>query len=284
MCVLTLLFTWLTARTLQSSSAAGALSAVLWAMSPPICAYLFSWTIALNFSGATDTCAAVVFLATLYSAATLGRAIADRRQRAGNDQTAAAAAAATPSYQSRGEVLVERHRREALVYGSPIIAAVISTTVSLVLWYCSPLDEEDEVPIGEVGLDLLVFVAGPWLAVTGQQLLDPLMAGSDTMLLAMVLGLVGWIAVAILAAVGFGTIAAVLVIWAGALGMAGFLGYCLVVEAHYRELMVIKRSEARVEKDASGLLDGRDVEDACSDHIDAATIRCPCCALPELSG
>ncbi|XP_039818485.1 uncharacterized protein LOC120680989 [Panicum virgatum] len=62
----------------------------------------------------------------------------------------------------------------------------------------------------------------------------------------------------VLASVFLGaTPAAAAVVWGGDLGMAGFFGYGLGVEARYRQLLAIRRAEPRTAKDASGLLDGR---------------------------
>jgi hypothetical protein len=64
----------------------------------------------------------------------------------------------------------------------------------------------------------------------------------DVRAVAAVVGAVGWLVVGT-SVVGslFGTIAGTVVVWMGELGMVGFLGYFLAVEAHYEQLMVIER-------------------------------------------
>ncbi|KAL6595699.1 hypothetical protein ACP70R_004042 [Stipagrostis hirtigluma subsp. patula] len=116
-----LLFVGLTAWLLQRSGAGGkkGFVGVVWTLSPPICAYLFFWTPALseaerdaaapvlarvvflllladagsNMAGPLAGSAAM-FLATVYSAGASGRALAELRQLAGTERSAATAAAA----------------------------------------------------------------------------------------------------------------------------------------------------------------------------------------------
>ena len=59
--------------------------------------------------------------------------------------------------------------------------------------------------------------------------------------LAAVIGVIGWLVVAASVGALFGTITGTVVVWMGELGMVGFLGYFLAVEAHYEQLMAIER-------------------------------------------
>ena len=125
-----LLFAWLAAGTLRRCSAmdeAEVFSGVLWGLSPVIWAYLYSWTAALSpapraqgaggtvFARTATACmlllaaaadkliapiagTAAIVLAPLCSACACGRALAERRQRAGTERWSSATVASTPTY------------------------------------------------------------------------------------------------------------------------------------------------------------------------------------------
>jgi hypothetical protein len=138
-------------------------SGVLWGLSPLIWAYLYSWTAALSpapraqgaggtvFARTATVCmlllaatadkliapvagAAAIVLAPLYSAYACGRALAERRQRAGTERWSAATVASTPSYQSRAEEQKEREDKVHAVSALEITAVAVSATVWLVSW------------------------------------------------------------------------------------------------------------------------------------------------------
>ncbi|CAL4995138.1 unnamed protein product [Urochloa decumbens] len=289
-CVVSLLFTLFAARALRRSSGADEdqlVSTVVWALSPPICAYLFFWAVALsgptvagalsllarvtflplladaatNLVASPCAGAAAMFLATVYSAVMVGRAVSFRWQRAGTEQTAiTAAATSAPSYRSRAE---DKHDRSGcgVVVGMPFVAGMPFAIMSLVA-----LSSEPDAEIGgDAALGVFMLGAGPFLLVMRHLQLEgkgsPLQTDTEDFVWSMVSAVIGCVVVAGVAGVHVGAAAAVVVVWAGALAMARFFGYGRALEAQYERLAAIKRSEPRTAQDASGLLVGRDEED-----------------------
>ncbi|CAL4989182.1 unnamed protein product [Urochloa decumbens] len=313
-CVVSLLFALFAARALCHLSSGEAeeevVSAVVWALSPPICAYLFFWAVALSGPKVADVLsllvrvtfmplladaaahlvtstpcagAAAMFLATVYSAIKVGRALSFWRQRVGTERTAiTAAATSAPSYRSRAE---DEHDRPGcgVVVGMLFAAGMPFAIMSLVALTAEPA-AKPEIG-GDVVLGLLMLGAGPFLLVMRHLQLEgsPLQADNEDFVWSMVSAVIGCVVVAGVAGAHVGTTAAVVVVWAGALGMAGIFGYGRALEAQYERLAAIKRSEPRTAQDASGLLVGRDEEDACSAHIDAAASLCMDCVFPRHS-
>ena len=268
-----LLFAWLAAGTLRRCGAMGeeeVFSGVLWGLSPLIWAYLYSWTAALSRGAGggsgtagfarTDTAcllllanamdrliapvagAAAIVLPPLYSAYACGRALAKRRQRAGTERWSAATVASTPTYQSRAEEQEERERKAHSVSFLETVALTFSVNVGCISWMLP--ETKWEAPSTEA----VFYLAGPLILAVQLMLMPPCMFGSpvlamdDVRAVAAVVGAVGWLVVGT-SVVGslFGTIAGTVVVWMGELGMVGFLGYFLAVEAHYEQLMVIER-------------------------------------------
>ncbi|KAL6658458.1 hypothetical protein ACP70R_004044 [Stipagrostis hirtigluma subsp. patula] len=281
-----LLFVGLTAWLLQPSGAGDEkeFSDVVWTLSPPICAYLLFWTAALS-EAARDVAAVLVrlsfllllanagtatagplagsaamFLATVYSAAASGHALAVRRQLAGTDFSAAAAAQSAARYRSRAEEDHERTCRKVLVSAIVVMAALVFLVALL------PPEPESEFKLG-----FLVFVAGTCLVVVRLTLLrgGPFEDGDpDAMVfLAMALIVVCWAVAAACVVVFLGGVALAVYLWVAAMGAAGYLGYGVAVDARYQQLVAINRRQPRRAQDVGGLLVGRDEEDACSAHI-----------------
>ncbi|TVU26151.1 hypothetical protein EJB05_28687, partial [Eragrostis curvula] len=296
MSALSVLFAWLAARFLRRPSATNeevalSFSAVVWQLSPLICSYLFFWTVALSGKrGALamsmrvsfmlllaaaaaaklvgpNAGAAVMFLATVFSATASGRALADRRQRAGIERSADAVALCTPSYRSRAEHEYERGLVHFFVFAAVFLVGMLSLVVLLDAWLAP---QPGTTPPGEVNLGVLVFFTGPGLLVTRMFLLhgrpsDPAVPVACWM--AIVAGVVGWIVIAILLGVFFGEVAATVFFWVVGMGLAALLGYGQGMRWRYEQLMAIKRSQPRMAQDASGLLIGRDKEDVCHAQI-----------------
>nr|CAB3489328.1 unnamed protein product [Digitaria exilis] len=269
MFVLSLLFVWLAAMTLRHSITGGkeedhpASAAVVWSLSPLVCGYLFYLTVALQgVKGAGSMCfrvtylllltgagarlvnpiagAAAMFMTTVHSAVKLGGALAVHRQQMGTEVAAATAAMSASPYRSSAEVRQVQSNR-----------TVVSVSVAFLVQ-------------GEVGLFLLMIFVGPLLLVTRQLTLlgNPLQVEACTFVVSLVVGIFVWIVAMVVACVVGGGNALGIVVCAAALAMAGFFGCGRGVEAQYEEL------------DASGLLVGRDEEDACPAHIDAQQPPC----------
>ncbi|TVU26138.1 hypothetical protein EJB05_28674 [Eragrostis curvula] len=267
------------------------MSAVLWRLSPLICSYLFSWTVALSEArGAISKFmrvsymlllavaaaklvgdragAAVMFLTTVYSAILSGRALAERRQLAGTERSADDAALSATSYQSRAEDDHDWNCRTVLkcchVFMVVVLTLVMSSTV---LSAPGPEAETD----GEVVLSLFVSFAAPSLLAARMILLYGGAFHSGSMweepFGAMVLRFIGWIVSAVLVGFLFGPSSGVAFFWLAPMRTAGLLGYRQGVSARYKQLVAIKRSQPRTAEDASGLLAGRDKEDVCYVHI-----------------
>ncbi|KAL6870793.1 hypothetical protein ACP4OV_014641 [Aristida adscensionis] len=282
MAALSLLFGWLTDRALRPSGAgddpAATLFGVVWRTSPLVCAYLFCWTVALSPPAPMDAAAlfarvsyllllavagasllgplaaaAAMLLATVYSAAAAGRALAERRQRAGAERSSAAAAArATPRYRSR-----------------TFMAAVLAAVMSLDMWTDVHLEPG---AAAEATPGMLAAAACPVLLAARLALLraGPRDGGGERRGVAVALAPVYWVMfMACISCLpgGGGVRRVTAVAWAVAMGTAGCVGYSLAVDARYELLMTIKRSQPRRAQDASGLLVGRDEEDACPAHI-----------------
>ncbi|TVU26150.1 hypothetical protein EJB05_28686, partial [Eragrostis curvula] len=144
-----------------------------------------------------------------------------------------------------------------------LLVGTLSLVTSLDAWI-GP-EEEMSVPKVEVNLCALVFFTGPGLLVTRMLLLhgrpfDP--AVPEACWLAIVAGVFGWVVVAILGGVLFGEEAVTGFAWVVVMGLAGLLGYGQGVRARYEQVMANKRSQPRTAQDASGLLVGREREDA----------------------
>ncbi|KAF8730991.1 hypothetical protein HU200_016871 [Digitaria exilis] len=225
-----------------------------------------------------------MFLVTVHSAIMLGRALAVLRQKAGTEITAVAVAMSSSPYRSRAEEWYVQYSRRAVIVSISIVLVGTSGTWALVTWLSpTPLAKEEEGHIeqGELALCSIMTVVGLLLPLTRQLMLNgsPLQVEADTFYVSMGVGFLVWIVAMVVAGVVGSGNAPGIVSWAIALAMAGYFGYGRAVEAEYDELMAVKRSEPRRAEDASGLLGGRDEEDACSAHIDASTSLCLDCAV-----
>ncbi|KAL6658459.1 hypothetical protein ACP70R_004045 [Stipagrostis hirtigluma subsp. patula] len=290
---LSLLFVGLTAWLLRPSGAGdeAEFHDLTWTLSPPICAYLFFWTAALSGAarGAAATAvlarasflllladagaamadpvasSAAMFLATLYSAAAAGRAFAERRQLAGTERSAAAAARSAPCYRSRAEERHEQEPRTGFAWAMVFAVAAPFAAMSLNRRMLSPESES------ETELGFLLIAAGPCLLASRLMALrgGPLEDGDPDGMVscAIVLVVLCWVAAAVCVNVFAGEVAATVYLWLAAMGTAGYLGYGVAVDARYQQLVSIKRRQPRTAQDASGLLVGRDEEDACSARI-----------------
>ncbi|TVU26141.1 hypothetical protein EJB05_28677, partial [Eragrostis curvula] len=165
-----------------------------------------------------------MFVATAYSAAASGRALADRRQCAGTERSADAAALSTPCYRSREEHKYDRGEVRAFNFVAVFLVATIFFVMLLDAW----LGPEKRTPPGKGNLGMLVFFTGPGLLVTRMLLLhgrpfNP--AIPESCWLAIVAGVLGWVVIAILLGVFFGEVAVLVFLWIVVMGLAGLLGY-----------------------------------------------------------
>lgn len=153
-----------------------------------------------------------IYIVTAHSAAKLGKALAVSREE-------------------------ETHVGSGHVFSVVVVVAASLAPVTVVMWS----DPEQ----GTFLLFELMILAGPFLIVMRQVLLvgSPLQVQAFTFVVSLVVGIVGWIAGMVVSYVLVGGNAPVVVIWAGALAMAGFAGYGHAVEAQYEELMAVKRYE-----------------------------------------
>ncbi|RLM58889.1 hypothetical protein C2845_PM18G02080 [Panicum miliaceum] len=254
-CVSSLLFGALAPQMLhRRSSAAGdeepaaRLSAVVWRLAPLVCAYLFSWTVALSVpraaladsfvrasylpllaSAAAEQAgpvagAATMFLATAYSAAATGRALAQRRL---------AGAGAGPSAAStlRAALVL------AGVFAATALAALLSLIARLVADGGGPAPTE--VSPEALALGGIMSVAGPVVLVAALPLLDRLPGGPvrDTGV-----ATVPALGAPVFVLLSLGETAMVVVVWVGGMAMTGHFGYCLAVHARYQQLFAIERT------------------------------------------
>ncbi|KAL6658453.1 hypothetical protein ACP70R_004039 [Stipagrostis hirtigluma subsp. patula] len=214
--------------------------------------------------------AAALLLATVHCAAAAGRAVAERRQRAGTERSSAAAARSAPRYRSRAEERHEQYGRVGFFVGITVMVAGVPAGQCLV---AAPETETAAgLARGEAALGALVVVAGPCLLATRLLLLreKPLVAVTELATLAVAFAaLVGLtLSMSIRHHVyGPAMNRTMVAMWLVAMATAGYMGYGLAVHARYKQLMTIKRRQPPSAQDASGLLVGRDEEDACSAHI-----------------
>ncbi|KAL6595697.1 hypothetical protein ACP70R_048037 [Stipagrostis hirtigluma subsp. patula] len=292
MCAVSHLFVGLTAWLLRPSDAGDEkeFSDVVWTLSPPICAYLFFWTAALSETArgaaavlvrvssllllavaaaavaGTVAGSAGMFLATVYSAASCARALAERRQLAGTERSAAAQSAAL-RYRSRAEERHDQEFRTLVVLCMIFLVPVPLLLLLLDRWRRSSSPE----PVSELELRLVVVAAGPCLVAARLLLLrgGPLEGGnSDGMVcLAVTLILLCCFVATVCVFEFVGGVGMMVYFWVAAMGTAGYLGYGLAVHARYEQLITFNRRQPRPAQDASGLLVGRDEEDAVSAHI-----------------
>ncbi|KAF8711149.1 hypothetical protein HU200_029157 [Digitaria exilis] len=267
MFVLSLLFVWLAAMTLRHSITGGkeedhpASAAVVWSLSPLVCGYLFYLTVALQgVKGAGSMCFRVTYLLLLTGAGA----------RLVNPIAGAAAMFMTTVHSAvklGGALAVHRQQM-----GTEVAAATAAMSAS-------PYRSSAEVRQVQSNRTV-VSVSVAFLVVMLTLLGNPLQVEACTFVVSLVVGIFVWIVAMVVACVVGGGNALGIVVCAAALAMAGFFGCGRGVEAQYEELVGVKRSEPRMAQDASGLLVGRDEEDACPAHIDASTSICMDCAVP----
>uniref|UniRef100_A0A0E0MD33 Uncharacterized protein n=1 Tax=Oryza punctata TaxID=4537 RepID=A0A0E0MD33_ORYPU len=299
MCVLSLLFVAAAAFLLPRDGHGGGggggfekeeeyFAAAVWRLSPLIGGYLLLWTAAVSWKTATHasvllrvsflllladaTGEAAMFIGTVYTAAVLGYAIAERRRHrhlAGTDHSAAAAVAeATPAYESEAE----RAHRES---SKKCLVSLVSGTAAAVGMFTMMLLPEFPPSAAAVMFNAVVF-SGPYilcwaLFVAGTLLRGEFISGAAMSLVVGGLGM-WWLFFPVFAGLLLHRLVVALVVyWLTGMAMAGFLGYTLAVYDQYKELMA---SQPRTAADASGLLIGRETCDACPAEIDeSASVR-----------
>ncbi|XP_052137513.1 uncharacterized protein LOC127755948 [Oryza glaberrima] len=209
-----------------------------------------------------------MFLGTVYTAAVLGYAVAERRRHHHS-----AIAEAPPAYESEAE---RAHRESSKRCLLSLIVAGTAAFAGIVTMMMLP---EFPPPVGLVVFDVAVF-SGPYFLclvsfVNGTLLRGELVAdGAKSAMAVTGLGM-WWVIFPMIAGVVLHSlVVALFVYWLTGLAMAGVLGYTLAVYDHYNELMCTIRSQPRTAADASGLLVGRETSDACPAQIDEnASVR-----------
>uniref|UniRef100_A0A0E0R4X2 Uncharacterized protein n=1 Tax=Oryza rufipogon TaxID=4529 RepID=A0A0E0R4X2_ORYRU len=292
--------------------------AAVWRLSPVICGYLFLMTAAVWRKSATPTrlvgvtasllladaadslvaplrlpARLAMFAATIYSAAVLGHAVAELRHHAAcrrPPSDAAAAADATPVYETKAERGHREHGKEGILVAVVLVNVAVAASLILTSWM---VGKEAPAPPAEGGgggggmptspaadaLCMAASVSGPYLAGWTLFVTSTLMRGSfisgDTMWIVMACLGASWLVVPAIAGGALHLFVAFIYgHWLFGIAMAGFLGYTIAVNDHYQELMRIIRSQPRTASDASGLLVGREACDSCSAEInESASVR-----------
>lgn len=257
MCILSLLFVAAAASLLPRGGGGfekeeDYFAAAVWRLSPLIGGYLLAWTAAVSWTTvaraavllrvafllllADATGAPGMFLGTVYTAAVLGYAVAERRRR--HHSTIAEA---TPAYESEAE---RAHRESSKKCLLSLIVAGTAAFAGIITLMMLP---EFPPPVALVVFDAAVF-SGPYFLclvsfVNGTLLRGELVAdGAKSAMAVTGLGM-WWVIFPVIAGgVLHSLVVALFVYWLTGLAMAGVLGYTLAVYDHYNELMCTIRS------------------------------------------